>query len=144
MIFESRCIGRTFPWQLLIFETWSRNIWHYPIGQKFVGQDCRNFGWRRKFCSTKSFVRRKFRPIFEYKSQTKIRQNCWNFSLVSKILSDEITCPTKILSDEVLFDKVFDFQNLNLLYLIPGTSRVNDSRTIPTLFAYPLQKEEYL
>ena len=60
----------------------------------------------RKFCPTKHFVRRKFCPIFQYKSQVKIGQNCRNFGLVSKILSDEIFCPSKILSDEILSDKV--------------------------------------
>ena len=51
--------------------------------------------WCRKFCPTKHFVRRKFCPIFQYKSQVEIGQNCRNFGLVSKILSDEI------LSDKV-------------------------------------------
>ena len=63
----------------------------------------------RKFCLTKNFVRRKFCPIFQYKSQAKIGQKCRNFGLVSKILSDEIFCPSKILSDEILSDKVFDY-----------------------------------
>ena len=62
--------------------------------------------WCRKFCPTKDFVRRKFCPIFQYKSQVKIGQNCRNFDLLSKILSDEIFCPSKILSDEILSDKV--------------------------------------
>ena len=51
--------------------------------------------WCRKFCPTKNFVRQKFYPMFQYKSQAKIGQICRNFSLVSKILSDEI------LSDKV-------------------------------------------
>ena len=55
-----------------------------------------------KFCPTKNFVRRKFCPMFQYKSQAKIGQKCRNFSLVSKILSDEIFCPSKILSDKVI------------------------------------------
>ena len=62
--------------------------------------------WCRKFCPTKNFVRRKFCPMFQYKSQAKIGQKCRNFGLVSKILSDEIFCPSKILSDEILSDKV--------------------------------------
>ena len=62
--------------------------------------------WCRKFCPTKHFVRRKFCPIFQYESQVKIGQNCRNFGLVSNILSDEIFCPSKILSDEILSDKV--------------------------------------
>ena len=78
----------------------------YLIGQKFVGQNCRNSAWRRKFCPTKNCVRRKFCPMFQYKSQTKIGHKCRNFGLVSKILSDEIFCPSKILSDEILSDKV--------------------------------------
>ena len=45
--------------------------------------------WCQKLCPTKSFVRRKFCPIFQYKSQAKIGQNCRNFGLVSKILSVE-------------------------------------------------------
>ena len=48
-----------------------RRLW-YLMGQKFVGQNCRNFG------------------------------------LVSKILPDEIFCPSKILSYEILSDKVFN------------------------------------
>ena len=62
--------------------------------------------WCRKFCPTKTFVRRKFCPMFQDKSQAKIGQKCRNFGLVSKILSDEIFCPSKILSDELLSDKV--------------------------------------
>ena len=62
--------------------------------------------WCRKLCPTKHFVRRKFCPIFQYNSQVKIGQNCPNFDLVSKILSDEIFCQTKNLSDEILSDKV--------------------------------------
>ena len=62
--------------------------------------------WCRKFCPTKHFVRRKFCPKFQYKSQIKNGQNCRNFGLVSNILSDEIFCPSKILSDETLSDKV--------------------------------------
>ena len=65
--------------------------------------------WCRKFCPTKHFVRRKFCPIFQYNSQVKIGQNCRNFGLVSKILSDKIFCPSKILSDEILSDKVHAF-----------------------------------
>ena len=56
--------------------------------------------WCRKFCPKKHFVRQKFCPIFQYKSQVKIGQNCRNFGLVSKILSDEI-----------LSDKVFPYLN---------------------------------
>ena len=67
--------------------------------------------WCRKFCPTKDFVRRKFCPIFQYKSQAKIGQKCRNFGLVSKILSDEIFCPSKILSDELLSDKVPYIEN---------------------------------
>ena len=55
--------------------------------------------WCRKFCPTKNFVRRKFCPMFQYKSQAKIGQKCRNFGLVSKILSDEKFCPSKILSN---------------------------------------------
>ena len=51
--------------------------------------------WCRKFCSTKNFVRRKFYPIFQCKSQEKIGQNCRNFGLVSKILPVEIFCPIR-------------------------------------------------
>lgn len=58
--------------------------------------------WCRKFCPTKYFVRQKFCPMF----QAKIGQKCRNFGLVSKIFSDEIFCPSKILSDELLSDKV--------------------------------------
>ena len=107
------------------------------IGQKFVGQKCRNFGFVskifsdenfvqyfntkvrqksdkiveiralcRKVCPTKNFVRRIFCPILQYKSQTNVGQHCRNFGLMSKILSDEIFCPKKILSDEILSDKV--------------------------------------
>ena len=39
--------------------------------------------------------------------QNFVRQNCKNFVLVSKILSDEIFCPSKILSNEILSDKVY-------------------------------------
>ena len=60
--------------------------------------------WCRKFCPTKNFVRRKFFPMFQYKSEAKIGQKCRNFALLSKILSDEIFCPSKILSDELLSD----------------------------------------
>ena len=63
--------------------------------------------WCRKVCPMKNIVRRKFCPIFQYKSQAKIGQNCRIFGLVSKILSDEIFCPSKILSDEILSDKVY-------------------------------------
>ena len=51
--------------------------------------------WCWNFCPTKNFVRQKYCPIFQYKSQAKIGKNCRNFGLVSKILSDEI------LSDKV-------------------------------------------
>ena len=51
--------------------------------------------WCWKFCPTKNFVRRKCCPLFQYKSKAKIRQNCRNFGLKFKILSDEI------LSDKV-------------------------------------------
>ena len=44
--------------------------------------------------------------MFQYKSQVKIGQKCRNFALVSKILSDEIFYPSKILSDKILSDKV--------------------------------------
>ena len=63
--------------------------------------------WCRKFCPTKNFVRRKLCPMFQYKSQVKIGKKCGNFGLVSKILSDEIFCPSKILFDEILSDKVY-------------------------------------
>ena len=49
----------------------------------------------------------KFCPIFQNKSQAKIGQNCRNFGLVSKFLSDDIICSTNILSDEILPDKVY-------------------------------------
>ena len=55
--------------------------------------------WCRKFCPTKRFVRRKFCPIFQYKSQAKIGQNYRNFGLVSKVLSDKKFCPSKIQSN---------------------------------------------
>ena len=54
------------------------------------------------FVQTKNFVCRKFCPIFQY----KIGQICRNFGLVSTILSDKLFCPTKILYDEILSDKV--------------------------------------
>ena len=62
--------------------------------------------WCQKFCPTKNFVRRKFCLIFQYKIQAKIGQSYRNFGLVSKILSDEI------LSDKVILfylknDKIF-------------------------------------
>ena len=60
----------------------------------------------RKFCQTKNFVHRKFCSIFQCKSRAKIGQKCRNFGLVSKLLSDEIFCPTKLLSDEILSDKM--------------------------------------
>ena len=56
--------------------------------------------WFRNFCPTNHFVRRKLCPIFPYKSQAKIGQNCRNFSLVSKILSNEnflTNCLTNIV-----------------------------------------------
>ena len=64
--------------------------------------------WCRKFCLSKNSVRRNFCPIFKYKSQAKIGQNCRNFGLVSKILSSRIFCPTKILSDKVLTNNAVD------------------------------------
>ena len=57
------------------------------------------YAWCRKFCPTKNFVCRKFCPIFQYKSQAKIGQNYRHFALLSKILSDEKFCPSKILSN---------------------------------------------
>ena len=59
--------------------------------------------WCRKFCPTKNFVRRKFCPMFQYKSQAKIGQKCRNFGRVSKILSDEIFCPIRYIKDFGLF-----------------------------------------
>ena len=56
--------------------------------------------WCQRFFPTKSFVRRKFCLIFQYKSQAKIGQNCRNFGLVSILLF------TKLLSDEILSDKI--------------------------------------
>ena len=39
--------------------------------------------WRQKFCPTKTFVRRKFCPILQNKTQAKIGKNCRNLGLVS-------------------------------------------------------------
>ena len=66
----------------------------------------------------KSFVRRKFCPMFQYKTQAKIGQKCRNFCLVSKILSDEMFCPSKILSDELFSDKVF-YEDLTRKWPVP-------------------------
>ena len=49
--------------------------------------------WFRKFCPTKNFVRRKFCPMFQYKSQAKIGQKCKKYRKF---------CPTKILSEEII------------------------------------------
>ena len=46
-----------------------------------------------------NFDRREFCLKFQYKSQEKIGQKCRNLVLVSKILSDEIFCSMKVLSD---------------------------------------------
>ena len=64
---------------------WSVNHYRilYLIGQKFVGQNCRNFDLVSKVLSNEKFC-----PIFQYKSQAKIGQKCRNFGWVSKILSD--------------------------------------------------------
>ena len=91
--------------------------------------------WCRKFCPTKHFVRRKFCPIFQYKSQVKIGQNCRNFVLVSKILSDEIFCLTKIFSNEILSDKV--------CVRIPNTMVLLDTEILTSQcpeFYYPVQQ----
>ena len=78
----------------------------------------------RKFCPTKIWsdekncVRRKFCPMFQYKSQAKIGQNRRNFGLVSKILFDQIFCPTKIFSDELLSDKIWLIHNASIIALL--------------------------
>ena len=57
--------------------------------------------WCRKFCPSKNFVRLKFCPIFQYKSQTKIGQNFWN---VRTILNLRLYT----LWDNISWDKIFD------------------------------------
>ena len=86
-------------------------LWQDQNWDQFVVILSHLFGWqpyRTKIRRTKlskfrlgfeHFVRRKFCPIFQYKSQAKIGQNCRKFSLVSKILTDEIFWLSKILSN---------------------------------------------
>ena len=57
--------------------------------------------WCRKFCPLKILSN------ISIQKSGKNRTQLSNFGLVSKILSDEIFCPSKILSDESLSDKVF-------------------------------------
>ena len=67
-----------------------------------------------------NFVRRNVLSVenFVQYFNTKIGQNCRNFGLVSKVFSDEIFCPLKILSDEILSDKVFILLNLLLIIFL--------------------------
>ena len=63
---------------------------NYLIGQKFVGQNCRNFSLVSKILSDEKFCSSKI-LIFQYKIQAKIKkQNCRNFGLVLKILTDKV------------------------------------------------------
>ena len=92
-------------------------VCRYLIGQKFVGQKCfwlgvENFE-RRKILSVKNFVRRKILSLenFDHYFNTKVRQKS------DKIVEISAWCrkfcptkyfvrPTKLLSDEILSDKV--------------------------------------
>ena len=56
-----------------------------------------------------NFVRRKFCPVFQYKSQAKIGQNCQNFGLVSK----------KFVRRKILFIENFVRQNKLLIRYLP-------------------------
>ena len=73
----------------------------YLIGQKFVGQKCRNFSLVSKVLSDETFCPSKLLSNISIQNSGKIGQKFRNFGLVSKILSDEIFCPSKILSDKL-------------------------------------------
>ena len=77
------------------------------IGQNFDGQNCRILG-----VSVENFVRRKILSVENFVRRNGIR-TAWysdktveNLGSVSNILSVEKFCPTKILSVEILSDKV--------------------------------------
>ena len=78
----------------LIKQTEDKIVKHIPYRTNICCRTKLSTFW----LGVKNFVRQKFYPIFQYKSQEKIGQNCRNFSLVSKILSNEIFCPTKFRS----------------------------------------------
>ena len=78
----------------------------YLIGQKFVGQKCRNFSLVSKILSDETFFPSKILFNISIQKSGKIRTKLSKFRFGVEILSDEIFCPTEILSEEFLSDKV--------------------------------------
>ena len=75
----SQCL---YSWSIFIlrvflfleyFCTYTHRAAHtvYLIRQKFVGNNCRNFGLVSKILSNERFCPSKFCPIFQYKSEAK-------------------------------------------------------------------------
>ena len=62
----------------------------YLIRQKFVGQNCRNFGLVSKIFSDEKFCPSKILSNVSIQKSDKNGTKLSNFGLVSKLLSDEI------------------------------------------------------
>ena len=117
-LLQTRMKSRNFstsPFKVCYYNLLLNDLQHKILALKWIKVPYRTKIRRTKLSKFRpcieNFVRRKILSVENFvqyfiKSQAKIGQNCRNFGLVSKILSDKIFCPTKIVSNEIFPDKV--------------------------------------